>query len=77
MSKEDYRMLFDHVIFGKYQIWETMRRIHTARDNAFGSDYTHEWKMDDPKVEQVFTTAWRVKDSLATSIEGEFAKLHL
>jgi len=77
MSKEDYRMLFDHVIFGKYQVWEIMRRIYTARGSGFGGDYTHEWKMDDPKVEQVFTTALRIRDNLKPQIEGEFARLRL
>ncbi|MEK7590142.1 MAG: hypothetical protein AAB454_00335 [Patescibacteria group bacterium] len=77
MTREDYRMLFDHVIFGKYQVWERERRIYTARDNAYGSDYTHEWKMDDPKVEQVFTTALSVRNDWKTHIEGEFAKLKL
>lgn len=77
MTKDDCRTLFNHVIFGKYQVWEKQRRIYTARDIAYGSDYDHEWAMDDPKVEQVFTTALRVKDNWNTNIEGEFAKLKL
>lgn len=77
ITKEDCRTLFTHVIFGKYQVWERQRRIYTARDNAYGSDYDHEWAMDDPRVEQVFTTALRVRDGWKVHIEGEFAKLKL